>query len=130
VILAIVGSRVLRPAQADTAHITIRAYINLLLASFPDLKVISGGAEGVDAIAKVEAYKAGLEDRFEEYLPTVRSWDAPGGYRARNDRIARDCDAILCLQTLQAETYGSGWTFERAIEYGKTEGVSAWRMRL
>lgn len=89
--------------------------------------IVSGGAKGVDSVAREVALSLGYEhvepherlDRmgtFCEYLPRVQRWE---GYRERNLVIAQDCTHLLAIRCAHSRTYGSGWTADRAEEMGR-----------
>ena len=51
-----------------------------------------------------------------EHRPNGRSWRH---YRARNLRIAEDCDELVRIADPRSRSYGSGWTRDRAREFGR-----------
>jgi hypothetical protein len=112
--LAIVGSRRFSAWWKIPAADGIIAHV---LATYPIVEVISGGAPGIDERAEIAAANAGLP--FHAELPTGRSWDGPGGFRERNEAIARRCTHLLCIRDRDATTYGSGWTADRAEALGR-----------
>lgn len=112
-ILAVVGSTMLDSGeQTDAARKLIRATL-----VYPWLKIVSGGAVGIDSLAEQIAAEEGFD--FEKFLPENRRW-APNGYKARNMQIAETCSHLLCIRTSQSKTYGSGWTADYAEKLGKT----------
>lgn len=78
--------------------------------------VISGGAKGIDRLAKRIAEDEGYTTI--EHLPLHPRWE-PLGYKERNERIARDCTHLLCIRHHASTTYGSGWTADFAEALGK-----------
>jgi len=107
--LAIVGSVTL--AGCDAARSLIR---EVLERYHPDL-VISGGAAGIDTMARMEAEAMGIA--VQEFLPARPRWG--DGYRPRNLKIAGACDVLIRIVDPDSKTYGSGWTRDRAVEMGK-----------
>lgn len=116
--LAVVGSVKINEEQEEFSHAMIQG---IFLYYRPAL-VISGGAKGIDSIAKEEAILMNLDTKI--YLPNFASWEA--GYKPRNLQIAEACTHLLCIRTAQSTTYGSGWTADRAEEMGKT----VWRVKI
>lgn len=110
--LAIVGSRTLH-GNVEALRI-IEAALDDYMARYPgDLKVISGGARGVDKMVAHEARRRRLP--MLEYL-------AGGGgpsIWARNRRIATECDELICIVDRESPTHGAEWTADRAREMGK-----------
>lgn len=103
-VLAIVGSQDLTREQECKA---VSIMMAVLQARRPD-KIVSGGAPGVDTLAERVAVHLGVP--FEAFLPRVKAWAAPGGFRDRNMQIVGACTRLLCLRSVQSRTYGSGWT--------------------
>lgn len=118
-LLAVVGSVNITDHQRGLASIIIDGFLNCYE---PDL-VISGGAKGIDSLAKVRADIGGIHTRI--HLPKNNRWK-PDGFQDRNLLIAEDCTHLLCIRTSQSTTYGSGWTADRAEEMGKT----VWRVTI
>lgn len=112
-VLAIVGSLKVRPEQLAEARRVIEGVLD---RKTPDL-IVSGGADGIDRLAKVIGEEWGIE--VDERKPRVRRWAGPGGFAERNLEIARRCTRLLCIRSHQSRTYGSGWTADRAEELGK-----------
>lgn len=114
--LAIVGSVDLTEKQREDAQWLISVILRGYGGS-RKIKVISGGAQGIDQMAIAAAW--GLET--QEILPDVDKWDPPGqrGYKARNIEIAQECDELIAIRSLQSKTYGSGWTADYAEKLGK-----------
>ncbi len=117
--LAIVGTRVLDcPGDKDRTSERILKAIRKLE---PDV-IISGGAKGVDSLAELEAALCRYSEAKGNLIihrPTVKRFHGEGGYRERDELIARDCTHLLRIACKQATTYGSGWTANRAEELGK-----------
>lgn len=110
--LAIVGSTSFaRPEAWGEARALVRATIE---RHRPEV-VVSGGARGVDTIAREEAEAAGVP--VVEHLPARQRWG--DGYRPRNLRIVEDCTHLLRVACRESTTYGSGWTADRAEEAGR-----------
>lgn len=107
--LAIVGSRVL----ANSAE-AVRVAVKDAIRRHGATTVISGGAEGVDTIAVETALRLGL--RVVIYHPAGHGWPY---YKARNQKIAEDCDVLLRIASSRARTYGSGWARDHAKALGK-----------
>lgn len=113
-ILAIVGSVALDEGrQKGLASLLISRALTGLK---PDL-VISGGAKGIDSLAKKLADD--LDIPIKEFLPTNRRWK-PDGFQDRNIKIAEACTHLLSIRTSQSKTYGSGWTADYAESLGKS----------
>jgi hypothetical protein len=110
--LAIVGSRSLDGNQE--ALRLIRAVLAAYQARHPALVVVSGGARGVDRMAAEEARRRGL--KVIEHRPNGRSWRH---YRERNLRIVADCDELVRIADPDSRSFGSGWTRDRAREFGR-----------
>ncbi len=108
--LAIVGSRTLHD-NVDAA-----AAIAAVIKKHTPTVVVSGGAVGIDTMAKESALAAGIV--VFEILPGVRQWDGPGGYKERNARIVDNCDRLICIYDPDSETRGSGWTADLAEKRG------------
>lgn len=115
--LAIVGSSVLTTAQSHWAKWLIEA----ILCELSPTYLISGGAQGIDTIAAT-AFRDLTEEEPIEYLPEHPSWNGNGdlfGFKHRNMRIVEDCEALIRVAAKNSDTYGSGWTADRAEELGK-----------
>lgn len=110
--IAIVGSSVLSDSQRESAS----NLIELIAYSHYECTLISGGAAGVDSIAEDECRQAGWDS--EIYYPSLLQWE-PNGYKDRNLKIAEACDVLYCIRSRESQTYGSGWTADRAEEMGK-----------
>jgi len=110
-VLAIVGSR---RFEVPNAMLYADTIIRHMLATLHPSLVISGGAEGIDTLAVNRADLAGFP--VKEFLPETYDWP---GFRARNLLIVDACDMLVCIRCHAAETYGSGWTADRAKERGK-----------
>lgn len=110
--LAIVGSRSLDGHPG--AQRVIGAVLDLYQARHAALVVVSGGAVGIDRMAAEEARRRGLQ--VVEHRPKGRSWRH---YRERNLRIVQDCDELVRIADPRLRSYGSGWTRDRAREFGR-----------
>ena len=111
-ILAGVGSQMLTPQQLVYAQDLVYHTID----KFKPTEVISGGAVGIDEMVEIVAKAMGY--RTTIYTPANKRWE-PYGYKARNIKIAEHCTHMLCIQSLQSKTYGSGWTADYAIKLDK-----------
>lgn len=113
-VLAVVGSTRFTCAHGlALAHQVIH---DELVTHRPDA-LTSGGADGVDKLSEHLAAPLHIPTRI--YLPKVKRWAGPGGFRERNQRIADTCTRALRIVCAESKTYGSGWTCERACEQGK-----------
>jgi hypothetical protein len=110
--LAIVGSRSL-DGNPDAQRV-IRDVLDAYQARHRTLVVVSGGAAGIDRMAAAEARRRGLQ--VVEHWPGGRSWRH---YRERNLRIVADCDELVRIADPDSRSYGSGWTRDRAREFGR-----------
>ena len=116
--LAVVGTRVL--ACSGDRHRAARRVFQAIRRLRPEV-VISGGAEGVDAIAEMVAISEGYGGRrLLIHRPTTRAFHGPGGYRERDALIAAECTHLLRIACVKAKTYGSGWTADEAERLGRT----------
>lgn len=118
--LAIVGARRFADVEALTRAQEI--IDGVLHRRRPDV-VISGGADGIDALAAQIARAAGIE--VIEHLPAHLRWE-PEGYKQRNDRIADQCTRLLRIGCRWPLSYGSGYTHDRA----KARGRLCWNVVL
>ena len=84
--------------------------------TYPTL--ISGGCPkgGIDEWAEIIADFIGLKKRI--YYPVNNIWE-PDGYKARNERIAMDCDVLFCIDPVERSWSGGRHTMKRAEFYGK-----------
>ena len=110
--LAIVGSRSL-DGNPDALRV-IRTLLDACQVRHPALVVVSGGAVGIDRMAADEARRRGLQ--VVEHRPSGRSWRH---YRERNLHIVHDCDELVRIADPRSRSYGSGWTRDRAREFGR-----------
>lgn len=120
-VLAIVGS-----TKFDKDHLAMLRARQIIEGALdrqrPDL-IVSGGAVGIDSLAEIIAEQRRIP--FREFPPKYRRW-APEGFKERNLQIADACTRLLCIRARTANTYGSGWTADRAEEMGKL----VWRVTL
>lgn len=119
-ILAIVGSQRLPHSWMLTRARTVIE--GVLQRQRPD-QIISGGAPGIDTLARFIASEHGIPMR--EFLPRNQRWE-PDGFKARNIEIAEACTRLLCIRSAESTTYGSGWTADHADRLGKL----VWRVML
>jgi len=98
-----------------------RAIIRSLLK--PGDVVISGGCHlgGIDVWAVEEAKSLGLE--FVEHLPKTLTW--AGGYKARNVKIARDSDKVVCITVKKLHDGYTGMRFDYCYHCGTSEHVKS-----
>lgn len=118
VILAVVGSVEFERPEADVLAAQI---IATWLSTLQPIRVVSGGAKGVDTIAKEIGGHFGYRidnGSFVEYLPKHRRWE-PDGFKARNILVADDCTHLLSIRCHASRTYGSGWTADYAERHGR-----------
>ena len=126
--IAIVGSSHL----SENEERDVRQFCAGIIKTFSsDVVIISGGAEGVDKIAIEVAEN--LEYETQVYPPKEKKWDPPtkDGYKARNMKIAQDCDILYCFPTklkttpcyhckvLDHEVTGGCWAMKYAKSLGK-----------
>lgn len=83
---------------AGSRHITVDLdFIHNLMNSFgikqPEM-IISGGAKGIDSIAKRYAITTGVEHK--EFLPDWQKYGKAGGPR-RNEQMAKEADVLLLI---------------------------------
>lgn len=115
--LAIVGSRCLE--GSEEARRLVREAIERHRATV----VVSGGARGVDTMAREEAQKLGIE--VKEWLPLrpAQSRDMRVAwareYRARDRQIAADCACLVLIESKTTRTHGARYTHDRARALGK-----------
>ena len=124
--LAIVGSSRLSRKQLDNATLLVYGLVLFFQKEFAKgkLEIVSGGATGVDSIAKGVADDYGFA--YTEFAPQVKLWKGIWidgvhlkGFKDRNLEIASYCDSLVCIRYRDSNTYGSGWTADRAVEMGK-----------
>lgn len=96
-----------------------RGMLDRYPAHYPGgISIVSGRSPkgGVDIMA-AEAATA-LDMELLEFPPKNNRW-RPEGYEERNLLIARRCDKLYRVATRDSATYGSGWTADRAEQFGK-----------
>jgi hypothetical protein len=130
-VLAIVGSR-------DVPDYVSSSLVKQAILEHKPSMVVSGGAKGIDTMAEIMAYEMGIP--VMQFMPSEHSWDPtpkapadpievvvdmgmniviPGGYKARNMKIAESCDCLVRIASSTTKTYGSGWTADYAERIGK-----------
>jgi hypothetical protein len=89
-----------------------RRAINDAIDVFEPEALVSGHCPlgGVDIYAEEIAAERGMQ--MIVHAPRVNSWGAPGGYKARNLRIARDSDLVLCVSLRELPDTFDGMRFE------------------
>lgn len=108
-IVCIVGSREVGQGAA------LREVREILSKYDPEADVvISGGRGNVDLAAEEVAKELGF--KFIPFLPWRDQWM---WYQGRNWSMAAACTVLYRITVPRAETYGSGWTRDRAREMGK-----------
>lgn len=118
-VLAVVGSTAFERPEAELLASQI---IATFIAQLQPLKLISGGAAGVDTWAKEISGQFGYRTEdggFIEHLPKYRRW-SPDGFKDRNILIAEWCTHLLAIRCHASRTYGSGWTADYAEKHGRT----------
>lgn len=108
--LAIVGSR-----ELEGNNEAQRIIENVLRIVEPGT-VVSGGATGIDTMAVETARKRDIA--VFVFKPKNERWE-PNGYKKRNKKIAETCDALIRIVATTSDTYGSGWTRDKARDLGK-----------
>lgn len=125
--IAVVGSRedawdvgTRRTAHAAVAYLIGRAAGHCCVAAVgKKLTVISGACPkgGVDIWARDLCSDYGIN--LIEFPPGTQTWGGENGYKARNDRIAEECDFMLVVRSNRSATRGSMYTGKRAEFLGK-----------
>jgi len=98
--IAIIGSRSLCPV--------------IVLKNTPDL-IISGGAIGVDTIAKQYAIEHNIP--FLEFLPEYGKYPAKSAPIIRNKKIVDNCDVLIAYW--DGKSKGTKMTIDYATKKGK-----------
>lgn len=119
------------------------------ISSFAPDACASGGAKGIDTLFRSVAKNFGYDmvrslrpphwEQFEiergyfyEFLPRedIMSfppgkprWNAPGGYKDRNIKVATVSSKTCAIRCHTSATYGSGWT----VDYAESIGRQVWR---
>jgi hypothetical protein len=117
-VIGIVGSE----AAKFTPETEAEAKKMIITILRPGDKVVSGACHlgGIDVWA-IEAAKAlGLE--WEEFPPKVREWS---GYRARNLRIAKAADRVVCITVKQLPPNYTGMRFPKCYHCNTTDHVKS-----
>ena len=94
--IAIVGASRLTSIEEKTARESCEILLKQVVREHGRTKtvLVSGGASGVDTIAEGVANELGITCNI--HIPTSANWD---GYKARNLKIAQECDVIYCFPT-------------------------------
>lgn len=108
--LAVVGSRKLSEHQKAVVWETLR----VLNAEMKPTRILSGGAEGVDTLARQFADSKNIP--INEFFPDYKRYSR-GAPLKRNDQIVDACDEILVFW--DNESRGTKYTIERATKAGK-----------
>jgi predicted Rossmann fold nucleotide-binding protein DprA/Smf involved in DNA uptake len=90
--IAIVGSRSIENNSKE--YRTIKNFILSHIKLEQITCVISGGARGVDTIARRFAYQEEIAE-FREYLPQYGKYPGNKGYYVRNKKIMQECDVAF-----------------------------------
>lgn len=104
--LAIVGSR-------DIKNIFIAEYLPTDVT-----EIVSGGAKGVDTIAKNYALSHNL--KYTEFLPDYKAYGRAAPLR-RNDEIIEYADEVLAFWN--GKSRGTKYVIERTKALGKKVGI-------
>jgi predicted Rossmann fold nucleotide-binding protein DprA/Smf involved in DNA uptake len=118
VALAVVGSTDFERPEADVLAAQI---IATFISTLTPVKLISGGAKGVDTIAREiggQFHYWTQNGGFVEHHPKHRRW-TPEGFKERNILIADGCTHLLAIRCHASTTYGSGWTADYAEKHGR-----------
>lgn len=113
-ILAIVGS--VESAWVGVMKFVAMGAIEASISIYKPTLIISGESpkKGVDFWAKNAAFRLGIP--YRGYPPAGHTWQ---DYSERNLQMAMDCDTLIAIRSRNSGTYGSGWTADRAREFGK-----------
>jgi hypothetical protein len=116
--LGIVGSEASK--FTDLTERRARAVISALIKRTEADLVISGRSPlgGIDWWAIEQARGLGVPTR--EYAPKIFTWAAPGGFRDRNTRIARDSDLVACITLKELPASYHGMRFPGGCYHCKT----------
>lgn len=115
--VAIVGSVDLSPVQLDDATYLVEMILKMEKSDrhLSDVvRVVSGGAAGIDTIGEEKAIELGFSVRA--HLPIKPTWY---WYKKRNILVAEECDVLYRIAKTNSKTYGSGWTADYAESLGK-----------
>jgi predicted Rossmann fold nucleotide-binding protein DprA/Smf involved in DNA uptake len=119
-VLAVVGSTSF--ARGGEAIRVAEAIIAAVIVEIDPVRVVSGGAAGVDTWAERIAAHLGYNQEnglFVVHLPRHHRW-APDGFQARNILIATGPTThLLAIRCHASKTYGSGWTADYAEKHGR-----------
>lgn len=86
-------------------------------------EIISGGAKGVDIMAIELASSRGFI--FHTILPESEKWE--GGYKERNLKIAKMCDALYCISIPERSKKERCYHHTPPAKHQKTAGC--WTMK-
>ena len=108
----------------------VRQYCSQIIQSYDKntTTIITGGAKGVDEIAKEITHQLGY--KIQEYLPEEQNWKS---FKKRNIQIATNSDELFCITTPVHDTKcyhhntpqnhqktAGCYTMKKAKELGKT----------
>ncbi len=103
----------------ETTRLAVQA-IHDLIVKHRATCIVSGHCPkgGVDLFAEEVAEELKMERLI--YAAAVDSWDAPGGYRARNLKIARNSDLVAVVTLREAPPWlrGEGVRLEECYHCG------------
>ena len=96
--------------------------IATFISTLTPLRLVSGGAAGVDTLAREVGGQFGYRidnGGFVEHLPKHRRW-TPEGFKDRNILVATGPTThLLAIRCHASRTYGSGWTADYAEKHGR-----------
>lgn len=99
--IAIIGSRAAKPEhmeklekELDALDVVGGYWINLETGEVPPVTIISGGAQGADALGKAYAERTGCA--YKEYKPNWTAYGKAAG-QVRNRKIIERADIVLAL---------------------------------
>lgn len=123
--IGIVGSR------KYTNKEQVQKAVDLCIAKYGKVRIVSGGASGADRIGKIVALEKGL--KYIEYNPAHTSWNEYSGepkewygkeynvgqFFERNTKIAEDSDIIFAFIPFGHQSNGTMDTVSKAEKLGK-----------
>ena len=91
--------------------------VNFILEHLPinASEIVSGGAKGIDALAKQASERLGIA--YTEFLPDYAKKKKKTAPLARNDRIVDYADYVLVFW--DGSSHGSRYTMQRCIQTNK-----------